>query len=151
MPSRKAELPMNGAAKLIGASTLPCEPTLLLLAAPVRRLLSTAVGSSRRQPPNTYLLHTTRDFVFAVSLSVASRPLVSVCVLRRAHTRGGGGIRLSFARSRDTRNLSQGWCLQPQIYLVKYYLALPVTILLAINLNLSNVNTATLITLKKIF
>ena len=91
---------MNGAAIVIGASTLPCEPTLLLLAAPIRRLLSAAVGFSRRQQSSTYLLHTTRDFVVAVSSSVTFRPLVSVCV----HTRGGGGIRLAEAPEKGEGN-----------------------------------------------
>ena len=69
---------------------------------------SAAVGSSRRQPPNTFLVHTTRDFVVAVSRSVTPRPLVSVCVLRRTHTRGGGGIRLAEAseiREGNTRKI----------------------------------------------
>ena len=48
MPSREAELPMNGAAPGIGASTLSCEPTLLLRAALFRRLLSVSLGGSRR-------------------------------------------------------------------------------------------------------
>ena len=59
-----------------------------VLAALVRRLLSAPLGSSRRALLTSL---TTRDFVVAVSLSMSTRPLGSVCVCRRTHTRGGGG------------------------------------------------------------
>ena len=85
MPSREAELPMNGAATLEGASTLTHE---------------THAAVARRSLPSAAL---------GLSPSVSSRPLVLVRVLRRTHTRGGGGIRLAvppviereFARSKS--------------------------------------------------
>ena len=73
---------MNGAVMLEGASTLTHEPTLLLLAALFRRLLSL----SRRQPSSTYLRCTTRDFVVAVSLRACLPGRSSSCVCFVAHT-----------------------------------------------------------------
>ena len=76
MPSRKAELPMNGAAKLVDASTLPCEPSLLLLAALLRRRLSASLGDSRRALTSC----TTRDFVARVF------PAARLCVCASSNT-----------------------------------------------------------------
>ena len=72
---------MNGAAINVGASTLTCGP--VVLDALVRRLLSVSLGGSRR----TLTLCTTCDFVVAVSPSVSTRPLGSVCVSSHTHPR----------------------------------------------------------------
>ena len=79
---------MNDAAISVGASTLTCGPVLSLFDALVRRLLMVSLGGSRR----ALTFGTTRDFVVAVSPSVSTRPLGSVCVCRRTHTCEGGGI-----------------------------------------------------------
>ena len=72
---------MNGAAINVGASTLTCGPALSLLDALGRRLLSVSLGGSSR----ALTLCTTRDFVVAVSPSVSTRPLGSVCVSSHTH------------------------------------------------------------------
>ena len=76
MPSREAELLVNGAAPGISASTLVQTHALSMRAALVRRLLSAPLGGNRRALSS----YTTRDFVVAVSPSVSTRPLGSVCV-----------------------------------------------------------------------
>ena len=82
--SREAEMPMNGAAIGTGASTHTCGSALSLLDALVRRLLSAAVGFSRRQPPSTYLVYNPRLRRRGISERVFSAARLCVCVV--AHT-----------------------------------------------------------------
>ena len=92
LPSRKAELPLNGT----HAYRRSHSPVRTHAAAARRSRPSAAVGFSRRQPASTYILHTTRDFAVAVSPSVTTQTLGSV-VCRRTHTHGGADIRLAEA------------------------------------------------------
>ena len=79
---------MNGAAMCEGASTIVRTHAVSQLAAPVRRLPSARLAGGRR----ALTFRTTRGFVAAVSPSESSPGRSSLCVRRRTHARGGGGV-----------------------------------------------------------
>ena len=83
---------MNGATIFIGASTLVQTHAVAAL---VLRLLSAPLARSHR----ALTCVTTRDFVVAVSPSVTSRPLSSVCMSSHTHA-----LRRRYLTRRNTYN-----------------------------------------------